>query len=187
MNEPEQEAVSAPAAERSAVVYHAEQYPRAEEAIPAQETATNDWDESINFPSNAALSPKNNIEEEEEGKAGIGKIGGVGERKERDEKGEEEKHESRRFFPTDCGKGYYLPEPLLKSFMRAYGESFVNFELEAASQWLMANPHRKKTVNGTGRYLSAWIRRSFERKQQEQKASGSSLLAVAKGGSNEGW
>lgn len=181
---------SKPAAEQSAVVYRPEVETKAEEAIPAQETATKTWDESYNFPSNAAFESVEPLKlgEEGVGKAGIGKIGGVGERKERDEKGGEENQEHLRCFTTKCGTGYRLPEKLLNLFVSTYGQAFTDLELSAAEQWLVANPHKRKTVLGTGRYLTSWLKRAYRKAQISKRgvAPSSNLLAVT-GGRNEGW
>lgn len=181
---------SKPAAEQSAVVYQPEVETKAEEAIPAQETATKTWDESYNFPSNAAFESVEPLKlgEEGVGKAEDGKIGGVGERKEGDERGGEENQEHLRYFDTKCGTGYRLPEKLLKLFVSTYGQAFTDLELAAAEQWLVANARKRKTVLGTGRYLTSWLKRAYRNAQAAKRGTvpSSNLLAVT-GGRNEGW
>jgi hypothetical protein len=93
-----------------------------------------------------------------------------------------------RYFDTKCGAGYRLPEKLLKLFIGTYGQAFTDLELNAAEQWLVANPRKRKTVLGTGRYLTSWLKRAYMKSQVRNRgvAPAGNLLATTVRG-NEGW
>lgn len=99
--------------------------------------------------------------EKEEG-MGIGRIGGMGERKERG--GEEEKPDhawdlSKMSFDAQGGE-YFPPQKMVRDFIAAYGFEVVSREFLNAQAWLAANPKKRKTLQGTGRFLNAWISRA---------------------------
>jgi hypothetical protein len=98
-----------------------------------------------------------------------GRIGGVGERKEDGEKGKPEQSEAFTFeFPCKGGK-YVPPAQLVKNHIATYGEQFVIEEYREAQNWLITNPQKIKTENGTGKYLSGWLRRSRKFREEEAR------------------
>jgi hypothetical protein len=98
-----------------------------------------------------------------------GRIGGVGERKEDGEKGEPEQSEAFTFeFPCKGGK-YSPPAQLVKNHIATYGEQFVIDEYREAQNWLIVTPTRLKSKEGTGKYLSGWLRRSRKFREEEAR------------------
>lgn len=142
-----------------------------------------------------------------EGEDGVGdgRIGGVGERKEEAGEGEGrgEKHE--RFealnydaeidtpldgfeFPCENGSMYVPPMPLVRDFILAFGEEHVRVEFLKARSWLTANPDKRKTYRGMGRYLNTWLchNSGMKRIAVKQILETKSLLANGKQ-TQEGW
>jgi len=162
----------------------------AEQATEALDKAMWKYNTSPTFPSNEDL--ENESREGEKGEDG--RIGGVGERKEDGEKGEPEYLKDLNFeFP--CKGGKYTPPPqLIKNHVATYGEAFVLEEYREAQNWLISSPQKLKSKDGTGRYLSGWLRRS--RKFREEQASKMAAIAPRKQNDNllanankttEGW
>ena len=98
-----------------------------------------------------------------------GRIGGVGERKEDGEKGKPEQSEAFTFeFP--CKGGKYSPPPqLVTNHIATYGEQLVIDEYREAQNWLIVTPTRLKSKEGTGKYLSGWLRRSRKFREEEAR------------------
>jgi hypothetical protein len=98
-----------------------------------------------------------------------GRIGGVGERKEDGEKGKPERSIAFDFKFMCKGKDDYTPPDLLvQNHLAAYGEEFVIAQYREAQNWLLTNTHKLKTLGGTGKYLSGWLKRS--KKYQDEEA-----------------
>jgi hypothetical protein len=146
--------------EPSAVSYANEPQTKVEVAFPAQESASKTWSEASNLIHDF-LDTETKVREKEEGE-GKGRIGGVGERKDRGE--EEEKPEQDLDIygmNFDAQGGQYLPPPkMIRDFIAAYGIDTVRREFLNAQAWLAANPKKRKTLQGTGRFLNAWISRA---------------------------
>jgi hypothetical protein len=61
---------------------------------------------------------------------------------------------------TQDGKEYKVPLGLMKDFITIYGEKTVEQELWKAHAWLEADPQRRKTPRGMGRFLNGWLSRA---------------------------
>jgi hypothetical protein len=61
---------------------------------------------------------------------------------------------------TQDGKEYKVPLGLMKDFITIYGEKTVEQELLKAHAWLEADPARRKTPRGMGRFLNGWLSRA---------------------------
>jgi hypothetical protein len=61
---------------------------------------------------------------------------------------------------TQDGKEYKVPPGLMKDFITIYGEKTVEQELWKAHAWLEADPARRKTPRGMGRFLNGWLSRA---------------------------
>lgn len=90
-----------------------------------------------------------------------------------------------------CENGVYSPPAVLcRDFVAAFGESFVRTEFAKARAWLMANPSRRKTVRGCGRYLNSWLSSAGSRPRQNIKIAAKEaavgLLAEGKE-TSDGW
>ena len=123
------------------------------------------------FPSmSECLQPTKAEREDGEGvEVGLGRIGGVGERKEDGEKGKPERSIAFDFKFMCKGKDDYTPPDLLvQNHLAAYGEEFVIAQYREAQNWLLTNTHKLKTLGGTGKYLSGWLKRS--KKYQDDEA-----------------
>jgi hypothetical protein len=118
----------------------------------------------------------------------------VGERKDRGE--EEEKPEQDLDIygmNFDAQGGQYLPPPkMIRDFIAAYGIDTVRREFRNAQAWLAANPKKRKTLQGTGRFLNAWISRAQRpvhiinyREAMKKPETGSLLQGL--NDSQEGW
>jgi hypothetical protein len=132
------------------------------------EQAIRKYQTSPTFPSNQDLEPIEN--ERRDGEKGEdGRIGGVGERKEDGEKGKPERSIAFDFKFMCKGKDDYTPPDLLvQNHLAAYGEEFVIAQYREAQNWLLTNTHKLKTLGGTGKYLSGWLKRS--KKYQDDEA-----------------
>lgn len=63
-------------------------------------------------------------------------------------------------YVTQDGKEYKVPPGLMKDFITIYGEKTVEQELLKAHAWLEADPKRRKTPRGMGRFLNGWLSRA---------------------------
>ena len=63
-------------------------------------------------------------------------------------------------FVTMDGKEWTAPAGLMKDLVIIYGEKTVEQELLKAHAWLEADPKRRKTPRGMGRYLNGWLSRA---------------------------
>lgn len=131
-------------------------------------------------------------EKENEGEVGEGVEGGVGEEEGEVEREKEEKPE--RFddihhfeFPCE-GSQMYVPNPaLVRDFVLAFGEEHVRIQFIKARSWLIANPQKRKTQRGMGRFLNAWLCREsgMQRTPIKSQPLGKSLLDGNK--TSQGW
>ena len=133
---------------------------------------------------------------------GDGRIGGMGERKEEAGEGEigEEKHDHRNYdseletpldgfeFPCQNNGLYVPPMPLVRDFILAFGEEHVRVEFLKARSWLTANPEKRKTYRGMGRYLNTWLchNSGVKRTSVKQLLQTKSLISNGKQ-TQEGW
>lgn len=131
--------------------------------------------------------------EKEEGE-GKGRIGGVGERKERGVEEEKPDHAwdlSKMSFDAQGGQ-YFPPHKMVRDFIAAYGFEVVSREFLNAQAWLVANPKKRKTLQGTGRFLNAWISRAqrpmhFANYKEATKPPTTGSLLEGLNDSQEGW
>jgi hypothetical protein len=63
-------------------------------------------------------------------------------------------------FQTQDGKDWTVPAGLMKDLVIIYGEKTVEQELLKAHAWLEADPARRKTPRGMGRFLNGWLSRA---------------------------
>jgi hypothetical protein len=63
-------------------------------------------------------------------------------------------------FQTQDGKDWQVPPRLMKDLVIIYGEKTVEVELLKAHAWIEADPLRRKTQRGMGRYLNGWLSRA---------------------------
>jgi hypothetical protein len=63
-------------------------------------------------------------------------------------------------FQTQDGKEWQVPPGLMKDLVIIYGEKTVEQELLKAHAWLEADPQRRKTPRGMGRFLNGWLSRA---------------------------
>jgi hypothetical protein len=63
-------------------------------------------------------------------------------------------------YVTQDGKEWKVPPGLMKDLIIIYGEKTVEQELWKAHAWLEADPARRKTQRGMGRYLNGWLSRA---------------------------
>jgi len=118
--------------------------------------------------SGRAVPTSHEIIGEKEEVKGKGRIGGVGERKERGvEEGKPEDEHELCLIPFDTQTiPYYIPPKTLKDFIAAYGIELVTREFAIAKAWLSTNQKKRKTHQGTGRFLNAWLSRAQSRRSE---------------------
>lgn len=63
-------------------------------------------------------------------------------------------------YVTQDGKEWKVPTGLMKDLIIIYGEKTVEQELWKAHAWLEADPARRKTQRGMGRFLNGWLSRA---------------------------
>lgn len=91
-------------------------------------------------------------------------------------------------FQTQDGKDWQVPPGLMKDLVIIYGEKTVEQELWKAHAWLEADPKRRKTPRGMGRYLNGWLSRASSMVRTPIKTllkRDNSLLAT--NGTQESW
>ena len=91
-------------------------------------------------------------------------------------------------FVTQDGKEWKVPAGLMKDLVIIYGEKTVEVELLKAHAWLEADPKRRKTPRGMGRYLNGWLSRASSMVRTPIKTllkRDNSLLAT--NGTQESW
>lgn len=92
-------------------------------------------------------------------------------------------------FQTQDGKDWQVPPGLMKDLVIIYGEKTVEQELWKAHAWLEADPKRRKTPRGMGRYLNGWLSRASSMVRTPIKTllkRDNSLLAT-NGNTQESW
>lgn len=92
-------------------------------------------------------------------------------------------------YVTQDGKEWKVPPGLMKDLIIIYGEKTVEQELWKAHAWLEADPKRRKTSRGMGRYLNGWLSRASSMVRTPIKTllkRDNSLLAT-NGNTQEGW
>jgi hypothetical protein len=92
-------------------------------------------------------------------------------------------------FVTQDGKDWTVPAGLMKDLVIIYGEKTVEQELLKAHAWLEADPKRRKTPRGMGRYLNGWLSRASSMVRTPIKTllkRDTSLLAT-NGSTQESW
>ena len=62
-----------------------------------------------------------------------------------------------REFPTKDGKAFALPEQFVQELKSTYPRIDVEYQLQKARLWLIANPGRQKTRRGMTRFLNNWM------------------------------
>ena len=91
-------------------------------------------------------------------------------------------------FQTQDGKDWQVPPGLMKDLVIIYGEKTVEQELLKAHAWLEADPQRRKTPRGMGRFLNGWLSRASSMVRTPIKTllkRETSLLAT--NGTQESW
>lgn len=92
-------------------------------------------------------------------------------------------------YVTQEGKEWKVPPGLMKDLIIIYGEKTVEQELWKAHAWLEADPKRRKTSRGMGRYLNGWLSRASSMVRTPIKTllkRDNSLLAT-NGNTQESW
>ena len=92
-------------------------------------------------------------------------------------------------YVTQDGKEWKVPPGLMKDLIIIYGEKTVEQELWKAHAWLEADPKRRKTSRGMGRYLNGWLSRASSMVRTPIKTllkRDNSLLAT-NGNTQESW
>lgn len=62
-----------------------------------------------------------------------------------------------RDFPTKDGKAFAVPEQFVQELKSTYPRIDVEYQLQKARLWLIANPGRQKTSRGMTRFLNNWM------------------------------
>ena len=91
-------------------------------------------------------------------------------------------------YVTQDGKQWKVPAGLMKDLIIIYGEKTVEQELWKAHAWIEADPLRRKTQRGMGRYLNGWLSRASSMVRTPIKTllkRDNSLLAT--NGTQESW
>jgi len=92
-------------------------------------------------------------------------------------------------YTTIDGKEWQVPPGLMKDLVIIYGEKTVEQELLKAHAWLEADPARRKTPRGMGRFLNGWLSRASSMVRTPIKTllkRDTSLLAT-NGSTQESW
>ena len=89
-------------------------------------------------------------------------------------------------FVCDNGSFYSPAKTLVDDFIFAFGREQVRRVFLTAKAWLMANPGKRKTARGMGRFLNAWLCRESGRERTALKQLNQGLLSNGKE-SAEGW
>ena len=192
--------------EVSAMVYQETRNRQEEQPIPAQETAPANLNrehvvESRSVDEVLACAENAIGEKMEEGEVGGEERGCKGE--EGEVEGKEEEKPERLYdldhtvetaldlFQFPCQTGIYTPPmELTRDFVLAFGEDHVTKEFLKARSWLIANPQKRKTQRGMGRFLNAWLCREAGMKRtpiSETKAVKSDSLLSNGTEDSQGW
>ena len=92
-------------------------------------------------------------------------------------------------YVTQDGKQWKVPPGLMKDLVIIYGEKTVEQELWKAHAWIEADPARRKTQRGMGRYLNGWLSRasSMVRTPIKTLLKRDTSLLAANGSTQESW
>ncbi len=143
-------------------------------------------------------------EEEREGEVGEGVRGGVGEKEGEAGEGGEEKPERisvpdlspkqldqvdlEKFeFTTDSEQSWFASKSLISDFILAFSKEHVAMEFVKARLWLNANPSRRKTARGMGRFLNGWLCRTAGMARQPLKQRVATTFSTDGIQTSEGW
>ena len=90
-------------------------------------------------------------------------------------------------YVTQDGKEWKVPPGLMKDLIIIYGEKTVEQELWKAHAWLEADPKRRKTPRGMGRYLNGWLSRASSMVRTPIKTLLKRDSLMATNGTQESW
>lgn len=90
-------------------------------------------------------------------------------------------------YVTQDGKEWKVPPGLMKDLIIIYGEKTVEQELLKAHAWLEADPARRKTQRGMGRYLNGWLSRASSMVRTPIKTLLKRDSLMATNGTQESW
>lgn len=90
-------------------------------------------------------------------------------------------------YVTQDGKQWKVPPGLMKDLVIIYGEKTVEQELLKAHAWLEADPKRRKTQRGMGRYLNGWLSRASSMVRTPIKTLLKRDSLMATNGTQESW
>ena len=90
-------------------------------------------------------------------------------------------------YVTQDGKQWKVPAGLMKDLVIIYGEKTVEQELLKAHAWLEADPKRRKTQRGMGRYLNGWLSRASSMVRTPIKTLLKRDSLMATNGTQESW
>jgi hypothetical protein len=90
-------------------------------------------------------------------------------------------------YVTQDGKQWKVPAGLMKDLIIIYGEKTVEVELLKAHAWLEADPKRRKTQRGMGRYLNGWLSRASSMVRTPIKTLLKRDSLMATNGTQESW
>lgn len=90
-------------------------------------------------------------------------------------------------YTTQDGKMWKVPPGLMKDLIIIYGEKTVEQELWKAHAWLEADPKRRKTPRGMGRYLNGWLSRASSMVRTPIKTALKRDSLMTNGTTQESW
>lgn len=90
-------------------------------------------------------------------------------------------------YVTQDGKEWKVPPGLMKDLIIIYGEKTVEQELWKAHAWLEADPARRKTPRGMGRFLNGWLSRASSMVRTPIKTLLKRDSLMATNGTQESW
>ena len=90
-------------------------------------------------------------------------------------------------YVTQDGKEWKVPPGLMKDLVIIYGEKTVEQELWKAHAWIEADPKRRKTPRGMGRYLNGWLSRASSMVRTPIKTLLKRDSLMATNGTQESW
>ena len=70
--------------------------------------------------------------------------------------------------PLKDGTEYEIEDPYLSELLSVYAYDYIENQLKKMRLWCISNPAKRKTKRGVRRFITTWLGRSNETRQQLQ-------------------
>lgn len=83
--------------------------------------------------------------------------------------------------PLKNGSGYSIYQRDVDKYAKLYPAADVEQELRNMKGWCLANPTKRKTINGVNRFINGWLCKAQDKGGRKQEVPENPFLAYARG------